>query len=397
MVSNVFYLTMSFYYFYVLALLMIAAPAALAHHLRRTHGEGRRPDDVVPAARGRRRRDVRPRRGRGASRGRASTVDVVSPAQLPPLRHRLRRRDRQQPARGAVEGCSRCRSSCSRSRAPRAARRATPTSCTRTGCPSALPALATGKPFVLQLWGSDVALARRVRPLARRARPSRAASSSAPRPRSPTELGARRARRARDPERRRDPRDGRASPTSRRTSLYVGRLSEEKGVRELAEAADGLPLVVVGDGPLRVALPAGGRLRAAVASSVRTTSVPRSSSCRRGARATAWSRARRWRTGGRWSRRLSAASSTRSRTASPASSCPGGDDRALRAALERLLADAELRAAARCGRRGSSRRPALLLGGDRGGRRVELYDELTRVSRCGSGAASSARAARREP
>ena len=33
MVSNVFYLTMSFYYFYVLALLMIAAPAALAHHL----------------------------------------------------------------------------------------------------------------------------------------------------------------------------------------------------------------------------------------------------------------------------------------------------------------------------------------------------------------------------
>ena len=33
--------------------------------------------------------------------------------------------------------------------------------------PSALPALATGKPFVLQLWGSDVALARRVRPLAR--------------------------------------------------------------------------------------------------------------------------------------------------------------------------------------------------------------------------------------
>jgi O-antigen ligase len=33
MVSNVFYLTMSFYYFYVLALLMIAAPAAVAHHL----------------------------------------------------------------------------------------------------------------------------------------------------------------------------------------------------------------------------------------------------------------------------------------------------------------------------------------------------------------------------
>ena len=37
--------------------------------------------------------------------------------------------------------------------------------------------------------------------------------------------------------------------------LYVGRLSEEKGVRELAEAARGLPLVVVGDGPLRDLLP----------------------------------------------------------------------------------------------------------------------------------------------
>jgi O-antigen ligase len=33
MVSNIFYLTMSFYYFYVLALLAIAAPTALAHHL----------------------------------------------------------------------------------------------------------------------------------------------------------------------------------------------------------------------------------------------------------------------------------------------------------------------------------------------------------------------------
>ncbi len=35
MVSNLFYLTMSFYYFYVLALLVIAAPAALARRLGR--------------------------------------------------------------------------------------------------------------------------------------------------------------------------------------------------------------------------------------------------------------------------------------------------------------------------------------------------------------------------
>jgi glycosyltransferase involved in cell wall biosynthesis len=38
-------------------------------------------------------------------------------------------------------------------------------------------------------------------------------------------------------------------------ALFVGRLSEEKGVVELAEAARGLPLVVVGDGPLRERVP----------------------------------------------------------------------------------------------------------------------------------------------
>jgi glycosyltransferase involved in cell wall biosynthesis len=37
--------------------------------------------------------------------------------------------------------------------------------------------------------------------------------------------------------------------------LYVGRLSAEKGVLELVEAARGLPLVVVGDGPLRDRVP----------------------------------------------------------------------------------------------------------------------------------------------
>src|SRR4029079_728780 len=43
--------------------------------------------------------------------------------------------------------------------------------------------------------------------------------------------------------------------------LFVGRLSEEKGVRELAEAAEGLPLVVVGEGALRPAPPQDGGLR----------------------------------------------------------------------------------------------------------------------------------------
>ena len=37
--------------------------------------------------------------------------------------------------------------------------------------------------------------------------------------------------------------------------LYVGRLSEEKGIRELVKATEGLNLVVAGDGPLRGLVP----------------------------------------------------------------------------------------------------------------------------------------------
>ncbi len=71
--------------------------------------------------------------------------------------------------------------------------------------------------------------------------------------------------------------------------LFVGRLSEEKGILEFLEATEGLPRVIVGDGPLRDRVPRGGRLRPAGGGSARTTSGPRSSACRRGARATAWS------------------------------------------------------------------------------------------------------------
>ena len=46
-----------------------------------------------------------------------------------------------------------------------------------------------------------------------------------------------------------------AAPEQPPHVLYGGRLSEEKGVRELAEAAAGLPFVVVGDGPLRDLFP----------------------------------------------------------------------------------------------------------------------------------------------
>ena len=120
--------------------------------------------------------------------------------------------------------------------------------------PSGLAALSTGKPFVVQLWGTDVELARRMpwlfSPVVRRARlvicASRALAEDA------RSLGARDVRVIPNgvdipPEVR--------PPQEPPHVLYVGRLSEEKGVLELSEAAAGLALVVVGDGPLRSAFP----------------------------------------------------------------------------------------------------------------------------------------------
>jgi glycosyltransferase involved in cell wall biosynthesis len=119
---------------------------------------------------------------------------------------------------------------------------------------SGLPALATGKPYVLQVWGTDVELARRApalaRPVLRRARlvvaASRALAEEA------RALGARDVRvipSGVDP-----PADvgDEAKPPE---VLYAGRLSAEKGVLELVEAARGLNLVVAGDGPLRERVP----------------------------------------------------------------------------------------------------------------------------------------------
>jgi glycosyltransferase involved in cell wall biosynthesis len=120
--------------------------------------------------------------------------------------------------------------------------------------PSGLVAMATGKPFVVQVWGTDIELARRApaiaRRVVRRARlvvaPSSALAEEARRLGAedvriipsgvelPSEVG----EEAEPPE-----------------ILYAGRLSPEKGVRELVAAADGLPLVVVGDGPLRNEVP----------------------------------------------------------------------------------------------------------------------------------------------
>ena len=120
--------------------------------------------------------------------------------------------------------------------------------------PTGLVALATRKPFVLHLHGTDVELARRMPVLARavlsRARlvivPSSALADEA------RGLGARQVRTIPTgvdlPERVQDE----AEPPG---ILYAGRLSAEKGIRDLVAAADGLPLVVAGDGPLRKEVP----------------------------------------------------------------------------------------------------------------------------------------------
>jgi glycosyltransferase involved in cell wall biosynthesis len=120
--------------------------------------------------------------------------------------------------------------------------------------PSALAARATGKPYVLQVWGTDVELGRRapalVRPLLRGARAVIAASTYladearalgaervvviAPGVELPEQLG---------------------QPADPPHVLYAGRLSEEKGIVEFIEATEGLPRVIVGDGPLRDRVP----------------------------------------------------------------------------------------------------------------------------------------------
>jgi glycosyltransferase involved in cell wall biosynthesis len=120
--------------------------------------------------------------------------------------------------------------------------------------PSGIAALATRKPFVLQLWGTDAELALRApflfRPLVRRARivlcPSHALAADARR------LGAREIRVV--PNGVTIP-GSVGAPEEPPHVLFVGRLSPEKGVAELLEATDGLPRVIVGDGGLRDAVP----------------------------------------------------------------------------------------------------------------------------------------------
>jgi glycosyltransferase involved in cell wall biosynthesis len=120
--------------------------------------------------------------------------------------------------------------------------------------PSAIAARATGKPYVLQVWGTDVELARRlpmlVRPLLRGARVVIAASQYLAE--EARALGAREVRvvpfGVAIPE-------AVGEPDEPPHVLFAGRLSEEKGILEFLEATEGLPRVIVGDGPLRDRVP----------------------------------------------------------------------------------------------------------------------------------------------
>ena len=120
--------------------------------------------------------------------------------------------------------------------------------------PAGAAAAASGKPFVVTLHGTDVELARRAPWLARavlkRARVtvcvSQALAGEARR------LGAHRVEVIPNGVDLPELAGEEADPPE---VLYAGRLSAEKGVETLAEVAAGLNLVVVGDGPLRSLFP----------------------------------------------------------------------------------------------------------------------------------------------
>src|ERR687898_332853 len=115
--------------------------------------------------------------------------------------------------------------------------------------PSAAVALVTRKPVVAQVWGTDVELARRL-PWLRRARvvvaPSTVLADAA------RGLGAREVAVIPSGV---DVAEEVGDEDEPPFVLYAGRLSPEKGVLELVAAANGIPLVIVGDGPLRDQVP----------------------------------------------------------------------------------------------------------------------------------------------
>jgi glycosyltransferase involved in cell wall biosynthesis len=108
-----------------------------------------------------------------------------------------------------------------------------------------------GKPFVVQVWGTDVELARRapwlVRWILRRSRLVIAASRFlADEARA---LGARDVRVVPAPV---VVPESVGKPVEPPHVLYAGRLSPEKGIEDFLEATEGLPRVIVGAGPISV-------------------------------------------------------------------------------------------------------------------------------------------------
>ncbi|MBA2614861.1 MAG: glycosyltransferase family 4 protein [Actinobacteria bacterium] len=119
---------------------------------------------------------------------------------------------------------------------------------------NAVAALAIGKPYVVTLHGTDMALAAKApafaRPLVRRARRVIAVSSALAE--EARRLGARDVRVIPNGI---DVPPSVGDPAEPPHVLFAGRLAPEKGVEELAEATQDLPLVVAGDGPLRGLVP----------------------------------------------------------------------------------------------------------------------------------------------
>ena len=108
-----------------------------------------------------------------------------------------------------------------------------------------------GKPFVVQVWGTDVELARRVPRLARRIleRAALVLAASEYLAREARALGAREVRVV--PSAVAIP-GAVGEPDEPPHVLFVGRLSPEKGIEDFLAATDGLPRVVVGAGPIHV-------------------------------------------------------------------------------------------------------------------------------------------------
>ena len=117
--------------------------------------------------------------------------------------------------------------------------------------PSGVVGLLTGKPLVVQPWGTDLVLAGRLgQVVLPRARLVVAASGFLAD--SARKLGARDVRVVPVPVR--VPEDV-GEPDDPPQVLFAGRLSEEKGILDFLEATRGMPRLVVGDGPLRDRVP----------------------------------------------------------------------------------------------------------------------------------------------